>query len=96
MAKIIFGYTSFALGSLGLLISAIIMTLLFILPPATYLFKAMLKFSVIPIIISITGLFFYALQWRIFTVKIVNAALVMNLANLLADAYLIYGLNSSI
>lgn len=87
---------SFGLGIVSILLTALIIAILFTLPPATYLFKQMFYAGFVPAIVSLVGLLFYYLQWRIFTTKIVYAALVINITTLVTDAYLLYGLYVSI
>gem|GEM_PF-6805834 len=96
MAKIIYGFMSFGLGIASVLLTAAIIAILYIFPPATYLFKQMFYASFVPMIVSLVGLLCYYIQWRIFTTRIVYAGLIINLAVLLTDAYLMYGLYNSI
>ena len=89
MAKIIYGITSFWLSIVALLLTLAELTILFVLPPATYLFERIYYLSFTPLVISIIGLLFYYLQWRIFTIRFVNIALIINTIVLLINLYLI-------
>jgi hypothetical protein len=95
-SKIIYGFTSFWIGIVSIVLTGIILTLLRILPPATYLFKIFFKITSIPLIISFAGIFFYYLQSKIFIVRIVKAALILNIIGLLGSIYILLVLYSSI
>jgi len=92
MAKIIYGYLSLFTGIIALLITLAELLVLFVLPPATYIFERIFYMSFTPLIIALVGLFFYYLQWRLFTTKIVNTALIINSIVLLFNIYLLYEL----
>jgi len=96
MAKILYGFTSFGLSIASLLSTGLIIAVLFILPPATFLFKQMYRAAFIPTGLALIGLLFYYLQWKIFTTKIVYTALIINIAVLVTDVYLLYELYNSI
>jgi len=96
MAKIICGFMSFGLGIASALLTAAIIAILYIFPPATFLFKQMFYATFVPVVISLIGIFMYSRQCSIFTTKIVYAGLIINLAVLLTDIYLGYGLYNSI
>lgn len=92
MAKIIYGYLSFGVSLLAALIALFGFIVVFSLPPATYLFRRIFYIVFGSFILGVLGLIFYYLQWRIFTTRIVNSALIISIITLAADIYFLYEL----
>jgi hypothetical protein len=90
MANILYGKISFGLGTVAFLLTMAELAILFLLPPATYLFERLFYISFTPLIITSVGLLFYYLQWRSFTTKFINSALIINIITLLVNFYLLY------
>ena len=90
MANIVYGRISFWLGITALLLTIAELAILFLLPPATYLFERLFYLSFTPLIVAIIGILFYYLQWRSFTTKLINIALIINIIIILTNFYLLY------
>ena len=93
MSKIMFGNFSVVLSVVSFVITGFEYLMLFVLPHSIFLSKYLLYIAMAPLICSLTGIVFYFIQFKRFTLKLFNFGLNVNILMLILNSYLIYSLS---
>ena len=96
MKKKTYGFYSILFGIIAGIITLLDIIILFIIPPATYVFERFHVVSYIPLTMSAFGLLFYYLQKKMFVSHASTRALILNGIVFLVNTYLIYNLYMAI
>ena len=96
MKKSTYGFWSILLGIIASIITLLDIVIIFVIPPATFVFERFYVISFIPLTMSAFGLLFYYLQKKTFISHASTCALVLNSIVFLVNTYLIYNLYMAI
>ena len=90
MSKITCGITCLSFGLIATLFTIFTTSIFFIFPAIARFVKDIFYISLIPLILSLIGIFFYYLQWKRFTLRWINIGLIINIINLVIGIYISY------